>query len=122
MITTFKKVAPVANEVTFQGSNTDFKGTIEKKDNHAVALRGDLKATARCECNRCGKTFAKTLTTRLDLLLIDQVQTVEDLDTIECLDGRIDLGKIVQSETQNLLFDYHYCDSCDSDKEFEITL
>ena len=89
---------------------------------HTVALNGQLDANMQIQCNRCGQEFSRVLHTPVALILSDQVQKCEDLDTIECLDATIDLKSILQSEAQNLLCGYHYCDRCDANKEFEITL
>jgi hypothetical protein len=54
----------------------------------------------------------------LNLTLSDEViETEDDLDIIEFLDGIVDLEFIVQSEIVSVQNEYHYCKKCENDEE-----
>ena len=122
MIIDFRKVLTYKNSLNFENETIYFKGDIEKVSNHSVLLDGTLKADLSLCCNRCAKEFDVTICEELDLTLTDIATSVEDLDTIECLEGKIDIEKILLSELEVFKNDYNYCEQCDSTQEFEIEI
>ena len=89
---------------------------------HRVALEGKFLGSMTLECDRCGAAYDQLLDESLTLQISDRVvQDKEDLDIIEFLDGMIDLMYVLQSETNALAGDYHFCPTCAaSDETLEI--
>lgn len=118
----FRKVLTYTNSLNYEDNDLNFKGEIQKVSNHHVELNGELNATLNLECNRCAKSFSVTICEFLQLKLTDVPSSVEDLDTIECLNGIIYIDKILQSELEVIKSDYNYCENCDSSEDFEIEI
>ncbi|MGM0623163.1 MAG: hypothetical protein ACQESH_03995 [Campylobacterota bacterium] len=116
----FRKVLTHENSLNFENERLCFRGSIEKTSTHEVLLKGTLEAKCELSCNRCADDFSVTICEDLQLRLSDTALSVEDLDTIECLDGIVDIEKILQSELEIFKNDYNYCNGCDSSQEFEI--
>ena len=96
-------------------------GTLVKRGYHRVALAGELSGAMVLHCDRCGEEYTHEMNAPLRLTLSDEViETEDDLDIIEFLDGVIDLDFIVQSEIASIENSYHNCEACEGDEsEFE---
>jgi len=94
---------------------------LERKDYHKVKLEAILSGEIDLICYRCGKEFKKELETPLNLTITNRViETSDDLDIIEFVDGVIDLDFILKSEISSIQNYYNLCESCKTqDKEFE---
>ncbi len=106
-------------ELTVDG--VSLKGTLAKSGYHRLKLEGNLAGQVELLCDRCGDVYQYDMTSPLNLTLSDEViDSKDDLDIIEFLDGVVDLEFIVQSEISSVQSEYHYCKNCEnSDKEFE---
>jgi len=73
-------------------------------------------------CDRCGEAFEETIDLPLNLHLSDRPLPVEeDLDTVEFLDGTIDMAELMESEIASYRTDYHYCPKCSvEDREIDL--
>jgi uncharacterized metal-binding protein YceD (DUF177 family) len=107
-------------ELTVDGIS--LKGALAKSGYHRLRLKGDLQGQVELLCDRCGDAYQYDMDSPLNLTLSDEViETEDDLDIIEFVDGVIDLEFIVQSEIASVQNSYHYCKKCESDEEeFEI--
>ena len=95
-----------------------FDGVLQKTGSHSVNLQGEIKGTVAVQCNRCGTSIDYLLETPLKLTISDQViETKDDLDLIEFLDGKVDISFILQSEVNALKSAYHYCEQCEQNDE-----
>jgi hypothetical protein len=114
----FDKVgqSPKPFELTVEGISLE--GTLAKSGYHRLRLQGDLKGQVELLCDRCGDAYQYDMNSPLNLTLSDQViETEDDLDIIEFIDGVIDLEFIVQSEIASVQNSYHYCKICESNEE-----
>jgi len=103
-------------ELTVEG--VSLKGTLAKSGYHRLRLEGDLEGQVELLCDRCGNVYQYDMDSPLNLTLSDQViETEDDLDIIEFIDGMIDLEFIVQSEISSIQNSYHYCNECENDEE-----
>ncbi len=118
----FRKVLTYKNDIDYDDETLSFKGSIEKTDTHEVNLEGTLRAKPALLCNRCGAGYEVDFEEKIRLNLTDKPVSVDDLDTIECLEGTIDIGAILHSEVEALNSDYNYCPECQNDEEFEVEL
>ncbi len=102
-------------------SGVKLEGTLAKSGYHRLRLEGNLEGQVELSCDRCGKAYQQDMNYPLHLTLSDEVvETKDDLDIIEFIDGVIDLEFIVQSEIASIENSYHYCDECENDEqEFE---
>jgi len=94
---------------------------LERKDYHKVKLEATLSGEIDLICYRCGKDFKKELKSPLNLTITNRViETSDDLDIIEFLDGVIDLDFILKSEISSIQNYYNLCEGCKTqNKEFE---
>ena len=106
-------------ELTIDGISLE--GTLVKSGYHRLRLEGNLEGEVELSCDRCGECYQYDMTSPLNLTLSDQViETEDDLDIIEFIDGVIDLDFIVQSEIASVQNSYHYCKKCEvSDESLE---
>jgi len=99
-------------------SGVKLKGTLAKSGYHRLRLEGNLEGQVALSCDRCGKVYQQDMNYPLHLTLSDEViETKDDLDIIEFIDGVIDLEFIVQSEIASVQNSYHYCEECENDEE-----
>jgi uncharacterized metal-binding protein YceD (DUF177 family) len=122
MVLAFRKVSNYPSSLNFNEGGIEFEGEIEKVSAHTIQLCGTLRADIEVECNRCASAFHVTICEDLQLNITDTPSLVEDLDTIECLNGEIDIASILLSEVQAYKSDYIYCSKCDGEDEFEIEI
>jgi len=101
--------------------SVNFKGTLVKSGYHRVRLDGSLDGVIDLTCDRCGDEYKQDMNSPLLLTLSDElIETEDDLDIIEFIDGVIDLEFIVQSEIASIQNSYHNCENCENDtQEFE---
>jgi uncharacterized metal-binding protein YceD (DUF177 family) len=117
----FDKIGQTSKPFELTVDFVSLKGTLTKRGYHRVKLEGELEGFVELDCDRCGEPYRYNLTTPLVLTLSDEViETEDDLDIIEFLDGIIDLEFIIQSEIASIQNSYHNCERCESDdEEFE---
>ena len=118
----FDKIGSTAKPVGVTSDGISLEGTLQKSGYHQVTLEAQLSGDIDLDCDRCGKSYAYNMESKLHLKLSDLVSEDKvDLDIIEFLDGKIDLLYILESEITSIESSYHYCDKCDDNEEdFEI--
>jgi uncharacterized metal-binding protein YceD (DUF177 family) len=105
-----------AFELTVNGISLE--GSLAKSGYHRLRLEGKLDGQVELLCDRCGDAYQYDMDYPLNLTLSDEViETEDDLDIIEFVDGVIDLEFIVQSEIASIKNSYHYCETCENDEE-----
>ena len=117
----FDKIGSTKKPFSLTISNVTLEGTLVTSGYHRVELEGKLDGSIELSCDRCGKVYQQNINYPLNLTLSNEViETKDDLDIIEFIDGVIDVEYIVQSEIASIENSYHYCDSCSgNDNEFE---
>lgn len=117
----FDKVAQTKKPFELTVNGVTLEGTLRKSGYHRLKLEGKLSGLIDLDCDRCGKAYQYDMNQTLNLTLSDEIiETEDDLDIIEFIDGVVDLEFIVQSEIASVENSYHYCDECiDSDEEFQ---
>jgi uncharacterized metal-binding protein YceD (DUF177 family) len=117
----FDKVGNQQKSFRLKIQNINFEGTLEKIGYHLVRLNSNIEGKIDLICDRCAKEYQKDIKFPLQLTLSKEViETEDDLDIIEFLDGIIDLDFILQSEIISIQNSYHFCDNCQNDTtEFE---
>jgi len=117
----FDKIGQSEKPFELDVHGVKLRGTLVKSGYHRVALEGELEGSVLLHCDRCGEPYTQALNGPLRLTLSDEViETEDDLDIIEFIDGVIDLDFIVQSEIASIENSYHNCKACEGDEsEFE---
>jgi len=117
----FDKIGSTKKPFELTVSGISLEGTLVKSGYHRVRLKGQLEGSIELSCDRCGEEYHYDMKSPLQLTLSDEViETEDDLDIIEFIDGVIDLDFIVQSEIASVENSYHYCEKCSGDEtEFE---
>jgi len=117
----FDKIGQSAKPFELTVEGVSLEGTLVKSGYHRLRLEGELQGQVQLLCDRCGDAYQYDMDSPLNLTLSDEViETEDDLDIIEFIDGMIDLEFIVQSEISSVKNAYHYCKECeDDDEEFE---
>ncbi|SHO81555.1 hypothetical protein MNB_SV-15-1134 [hydrothermal vent metagenome] len=97
-------------------------GKVTKIGYHRVSIEGNLKGSLEVDCARCGVEINRDIDENLKFTISDQfIETTDDLDIIEFIDGIIDIEYIVNSEINSLKSSYNYCPKCeDLDDDFEM--
>ncbi len=114
----YDKVGQTKKPFELSVSGVCLKGTLAKSGYHRLRLEGNLEGKIELFCDRCGKEYQQNMNYPLHLTLSDEViETKDDLDIIEFIDGVIDLEFILQSEITSIQNSYHYCDECENDEE-----
>ncbi len=114
----FDKVGQSIKPFDLTVNGVRLEGTLAKSGYHRLALKGELEGQIELTCDRCGDGYHHSMKSPLQLTLSDEViETEDDLDIIEFIDGVIDLEFIVQSEIASVQNSYHYCEKCDNDNE-----
>ena len=114
----FDKVGYTPKPFELAIDSIDFKGNLVKRGYHRVQLEGSLDGIIYLICDRCGDEYYEDIHSILNLTLTDEIiETEDDLDIIEFLDGTIDLDYIVQSEIASIQNSYHNCKKCENDEE-----
>jgi len=114
----FDKIGQTKKTFELSVSGVKLEGTLAKSGYHRLRLEGNLEGQLELACDRCGKAYQQDMNYPLHLTLSDEViETKDDLDIIEFIDGVIDLEFIVQSEIASVQNSYHYCEECKNDEE-----
>ena len=117
----FDKINQSPKPFDLEVEGVSLKGNLIKRGYRRVRLEGELKGATEVVCDRCGEVYQYDMNSPLHLTLSDEViETEDDLDIIEFIDGVIDLEFIVQSEIASIKNSYHNCKVCEcDDEEFE---
>jgi uncharacterized metal-binding protein YceD (DUF177 family) len=117
----FDKIGQTQKPFDLTIESVNFKGTLVKSGYHSVRLEGSLEGIINLICDRCGDEYQQDINSLLSLTLSDEViETKDNLDIIEFLNGVIDLDFIVRSEIASIQNSYHNCENCENDtEEFE---
>jgi uncharacterized metal-binding protein YceD (DUF177 family) len=117
----YDKIGQTKKPFELNVSGVKLEGTLAKSGYHRLRLEGNLSGELELSCDRCGESYSNSMNYPLSLTLSDEViETKDDLDIIEFIDGVIDLEFIVQSEIASVQNSYHYCTQCENnDEEFE---
>ncbi len=117
----FDKVGYNKKDFNLNFKNISFSGNLIKESYYKVKLNAKLNGNIELICDRCGDRFIKDIDFPLNLTLTNRViETQDDLDIIEFLDGVIDINFIIESEISSIENSYHICNICKNDKnEFE---
>ena len=114
----YDKIGSSAKPFEYSVYGIMLEGTLAKSGYHRVRLEGNLSGELELSCDRCGKAYQYDMKSPLNLTLSDQViETEDDLDIIEFIDGVVDLDFIVQSEIASVQNAYHYCETCENSDE-----
>jgi len=114
----FEKVGHLVKPFHAESDGIKLDCTLEKGERHRVLLRGKIEGSLAVVCNRCGIAFDYPMTAPLNLTISDRiVESKDDLDIIEFLDGEIDISFILQSEINMIKSEYHYCEKCQKNEE-----
>jgi uncharacterized metal-binding protein YceD (DUF177 family) len=117
----FDKIGSTKKPFELSVLDVSLEGTLVKSGYHRVRLEGELDGSVELSCDRCGDAYAYDMKSSLHLTLSDEIiETKDDLDIIEFINGVIDLEFIVQSEIASIENSFHCCQKCDEDEsEFE---
>jgi len=117
----FDKIGQSEKPFDLTVNEVRLEGTLVKSGYHRLRLEGNLEGKVELCCDRCGEGYQYDMNSLLRLTLSDEViETEDDLDIIEFVDGIINLEFIVQSEITSIENSYHYCEKCeDSDESLE---
>jgi len=117
----FDKIGSTKKPFELSVAGVSLEGTLVKRGYHRVRLEGELDGGVKLSCDRCGDEYQYDMKSPLHLTLSDEViETEDDLDIIEFIDGMIDLEFIVQSEIASIENSFHCCEKCSEDEsEFE---
>jgi len=114
----YDKIGQTKKPFELSVAGVKLKGTLAKSGYHRLRLEGNLDGEVELSCDRCGEVYQYAMQYPLNLTLSDEViETKDDLDIIEFIDGVIDLEFIVQSEIASVQNAYHYCEKCENDEE-----
>jgi len=118
----FAKVGRTPGDFHYAGEGVSIDGTLLRVSPHEVEMTAEIEGEISLECDRCGKTFSDSVRFPLKLLLTDRPQKISDnLDTIEFLNGEIDIAGILEGEINSYRSSYHYCPECrESDREIDM--
>jgi uncharacterized metal-binding protein YceD (DUF177 family) len=113
----FDKIYQTKKPFELTIGNISLKGSLVRRDCHLVLLNGELKGSINLRCDRCAYEFEEKIELPLNLTLTDRIiETKDDLDIIEFLDGVIDIGFILQGEIISIQSSYHICAECRGDR------
>jgi len=120
----FDKVAYNPQRFSIEKKGISMSGTLEKSSQHTILLKAFLTGDLELACDRCGSQYLQKINEHIELTISDIIaQSKEDLDIIEFLDGAIDMEYILDSESNTISGDYHYCTRCiESDEILEIEI
>ncbi len=93
-----------------------FSGTLQKVSRNEVELISKIEGKTTHYCDRCGKSYDETLDIELKLQLSDiPISGNDSLDSVEFLDGMIDIDELLHSELESIKTTYNYCPECKDD-------
>ena len=120
----FDKINSFGREFEYKSDSTPIilNGKLKKSGYHRVSIEGNLKGTIEVSCARCGVEINRDIDENLKFTISDQfIETTDNLDIIEFIDGIIDIDYIVDSEINSLKSSYNYCPKCENlDDDFEM--
>jgi uncharacterized metal-binding protein YceD (DUF177 family) len=120
----FNKINSYGKEFKYKSDveSVLLNGKLKKSSYHTVLIEGNLKGIIEVSCDRCGTKINRKIDENIEFILSDQyIETKDNLDIIEFLDGIIDIDYIVNSEINSSKFLYNYCSTCQNlDNDFEI--
>jgi len=119
----FDKIAHTPKSLEISRDDISMNIVLSKINNSKISLIGELSGNLDLICDRCGKSFNEHIKQPIELMLSQKViEEKENLDIIEFLDGVIDLDYILSSEIDAITCSYNYCETCESDEDFEIEI
>jgi len=99
----YDKIGQTKKPFELSVSGVKLEGTLAKSGYHRLGLEGNLSGQVELFCDRCGDMYHHDMKSPLHLTLSDEViETKDDLDIIEFIDGVIDLEFIIQSEIASI--------------------
>jgi len=116
----FIKVSSHPKEFSHTKDGIELTGTLTRTRGHKVELNAQMRGEIILDCDRCAKKYPYRIDTPLEFALYDKVfplENEEDLDSMEFLDGIIDIDEIIQSEVASIESFYHVCEDCENCKE-----
>jgi len=116
----FIKVTSHPKEFSHTKDGVTLSGTLKRMRTHQVELNATLQGEIVLDCDRCAKKYPYTIDTLLEFSLYDKIFPLEgedDLDSMEFLDGIIDIDEIIQSEVASIESFYHVCPDCEGVEE-----
>ena len=114
----FDKIGQSSKPFDLEVEGVSLKGILIKRGYRRIRLEGELRGATEVACDRCGEVYQYDMNSSLHLTLSDEViETEDDLDIIEFVDGVVDLEFIVQSEIASIKNSYHNCKVCEDDEE-----
>lgn len=116
----FIKVSSHPKEFSHTKDGIELTGTLTRTRGHKVELNAHMRGEIILDCDRCAKKYPYRIDTPLEFALYDKVfplENEEDLDSMEFLDGIIDIDEIIQSEVASIESFYHVCEDCENCKE-----
>lgn len=119
----FGKVKKTPSRFSLALNTVEFSGDFFRCQNNYVCINGHLSGSVQATCDRCASKFSLSVDENLELQVTDGgCEDSRALDVIECQDHTIDFEQIAQSEVEALLSDYHLCENCSAEENFEIEL
>jgi hypothetical protein len=113
----FGKVGRSPGNFRHRMEELEISGTLLREGAHEVSMESEIRGEITLVCDRCGAEFSEEMKLPLNLSLTDQARKVtEDLDTIEFLDGVIDIPRLMEGEIASYRSAYHYCPKCRQDE------
>jgi hypothetical protein len=118
----FSKVGRSPAEFRYTEEGMTISGSLLREGHHQVTLDSSVSGELTLFCDRCGAEFSRTLSFPLELTLSDRPEKgLDNLDTIEFLNGEIDIAELLESEIASYRSTYHYCPKCEAeDGEIDI--
>ena len=114
----FEKVGTTPKDFSVEEQGLAMEGTLRRTGAHLVELEARIDGKISLDCDRCGQPYYGDFEENINLILADEiVQDKANLDIIEFLDGRIDLLYILQSESNAVAGDYHFCPACEAESD-----
>jgi uncharacterized metal-binding protein YceD (DUF177 family) len=111
----FGKVGRSPSEFRYTEEGMTVSGTLLREGAHQVRLDASVEGELRLFCDRCGEAFIRRVAFPLELTLTDRPEKIsDDLDTMEFLDGEIDIAALLESEIASYRSAYHYCPRCET--------
>ena len=117
----FKKIGTQTKEFNLIKDGVEFKGKFKKDKDFLIDIEGNIKNEIKVVCDRCSKEFMLKLDENIHIKASEGIfkGQLEDVDVIEFYDGKIDFIEILDSELESIKLDYHLCENCKKEEEFE---
>ncbi len=117
----FKKISSKPKSFSLVKEGIEFKGEFKKDRDSLVDIEGTLKNDIKVVCDRCSKEFMLKLDEKIHLKVNEGVfkGNLEEFDVIEFYEGFVDFDEILNSEIESIKLDYHLCDECKKEEDFE---